>query len=663
MHTSLGSHISTTSDGHLVGQSQLNRTVSTHPPTIGNRSIHHRPSHATNQSRRGDLIIAEGSKSTARPAGKASETLQAYLHESIIETSTQDSLVRPTGIKPNDQHTEYLDPRATYDHKNLRPSSPFKDDNVSPFSTPPSSDDGSPKVRKKQTLERLPYQMQPRSVSQQKAAISVDSIQPQVALSSRDTFQLLPVNGDQFEVHLSHDSGDLNFEEGTVNDNVLYQQRTPKAEQLSYRSFSHRKPPPPPPKRPLPSKFPLKPHAVVSQNAENILDIQASGYDRKDLRPTSSKKLEDVFPDISRTNRNPPYSQAGARFFQISEEVNLIEVCERYVCTAGQILRVFDITTGESLFSITWPEKDTKITAMAFKPARITHDEGSSIWVGTDTGTLQEIDVLNGCSVCSTDGVHERREIVKIHRHQNAMWTIDDSGRLCVWDADDSGLPNLQSRAIVLRLSRGHTCSVVIFDSLWIGHNKGIHIYKPKSGNTPAFKVLESPLSQPRLGIITAATVIGNQPDLVYFGHADGKVSVYSSTKFECLSVITISPYKITSMTGVCSFLWAAFSTGNICVYDTVTMPWKTKKSWLGHRGHSVLGLTMDLGSLWRSGSLHVVSYGSDHCLRIWDGALRNDWLGMCLRALGMNLTPSQISICLTTKVHTPLFVESRRLS
>ena len=334
------------------------------------------------------------------------------------------------------------------------------------------------------------------------------------------------------------------------------------------------------------------------------------------------------YPDTSDVSRRFPYCPTGSRSIDIGHDARLIDICNRNVCTAGYITRVWDVVTGEMLLSIGNSERETKVSALAFKPSAKSNDEGSRLWLGTNHGDLQEVDIASQRILCTKFAAHERREIVAIHRHQNAMWTIDNGGMLYVWPGDEKGLPSLQRSPDVHRVQKGHTCSIVIQDCLWLASGKEIGIFKPSAADSTCFEILQTPLCQPHIGIITSGCVVSDQTDRVYFGHADGKVSMYSIIDFTCLGIISISSYRINSLVGAGSYLWAAFSMGLIFVYDTRSAPWKTKKCWLGHQGSSINSLVADQSSLWKFGTLRLVSNGSDNAIRFWDGMLQDDWLG-----------------------------------
>ena len=366
------------------------------------------------------------------------------------------------------------------------------------------------------------------------------------------------------------------------------------------------------------------------------------------------------YPSMSDVSRSFPYCPAGSTSIDIGHDARLIDICNRNVCTTGHITRVWDVYTGEMLLSIGHNERDTKVTALAFKPGAKSSDEGSQLWLGTNHGEIHEIDVVSQQIQYTKSTAHDRREVAAIHRHQNAMWTLDDGGNLCVWPGDEKGLPSLQVSPKVHRVQKGHTCSIVIQDYLWLASGKEIGIFRPGAGDSPGFKMLEMPLCQSHIGIITSSSVVSDQTDLVYFGHSDGKVSVYSIVDYTCLSIVSISVYKINSLVGAGSFLWAAFSIGLIFVYDTRSKPWKTKKCWLGHDGSSINSLALDRSSIWKFGTLRLVSNGSDNVIRFWDGILQDDWFGnTAISALPSvsYLIVLQRMICVCMRLSIALFV------
>ena len=347
-----------------------------------------------------------------------------------------------------------------------------------------------------------------------------------------------------------------------------------------------------------------------------------------DSGPESNEISLSDYPDTSHTNRRPPLLSTGARGIETDYDARLVDICGQYVCTAGHSIRAWDLLSGQPVLSLFHGEKDVKITALAFKPGAKASEEDARLWIGTNYGEIQEVDIATQSIVYAKSGAHERREIVEIYRHQNTMWTLDDGGRLCVWPGDSAGLPSLKDVPVSHRVPRGQTVSIVVQDKIWLATGRDIRIFRPGASDGSAFAVLQNPLSQPGIGAVTSAAVIDNQRDRVYFGHGDGKISVYSTDKLTCLNIVNVSVYKVVSLAGVGFHLWAGYNTGMIYVYDTRTEPWTTKKEWTAHHGSPVLDIVVDRSSLWKSGDLRVTSIGSDNAIRLWDGTLESDWLG-----------------------------------
>ena len=384
---------------------------------------------------------------------------------------------------------------------------------------------------------------------------------------------------------------------------------------------------PPPKRNPQPSG-----RRVPDDQAHTFHYLGAKSGSNVDYDIDSSGSSTASYPDISNIDRRFPYCPAGARVIDVGYDTRLIDICGRHLSTAGYVTRIWDVLTGEILVDFEHVEKDVKVTALGYKPGVKASEEGFCVWLGTNQGEIQEVDVPSKRVVHRKSGAHEKREVVKILRHQNNMWSLDDGGKLCVWQADETGLPSLQRRHISHRVPRSHSCSLVIQDTLWLATGKEIRLFLPNMDDSAAFNVLPSPLSQSHLGIITSGTVVGGQPDRVYFGHADGKVSVYSIFNYSCLAIVNVNVYKINCLAGAGCYLWAAYSLGMIFVYDTRTQPWTTRKGWMAHKGSPVLNLAVDRSSLWKTGILRVASVGADNAIRFWDGTLEDEWMGKSLQ-------------------------------
>lgn len=338
------------------------------------------------------------------------------------------------------------------------------------------------------------------------------------------------------------------------------------------------------------------------------------------------------YPDPSLSNRRPPQFKQGTSEVLTKFDARIFDVCGEYVCASGHHTRVWSLRDGEQVMSLSHGET-IKVLSLAFKAAADPDDEGSRIWLGNNFGELLEVKITSQNPVVAANNTaHSRREILKIYRHKNDMWTLDESGTLHLWASDRAGSPNLENPSATYRVPKGHTYSIAVNDELWYATGSDIRIFVPTIEGRSQFQLLQKPLSQPGVGEVTSGAVISSQPDRVYFGHSDGKVSIYSTETYSCLGKVNVSMYKINSLTGVGAYLWAAYNTGMIYIYDTRQTPWVVKKDWRAHV-NPVIGISADRSSFWKLERLQVVSLGADNALRLWDGLLEEDWLGEFFRS------------------------------
>lgn len=347
----------------------------------------------------------------------------------------------------------------------------------------------------------------------------------------------------------------------------------------------------------------------------------------QDTGTSSGGYVTNHCPDNSSSNRRAPSITGHSHVIHANYDSKLFDICSGRACSAGQLTRVWDLASGKMLLSLTLGERDVRATAIAFKPAARPEEEGSRLWIGTNHGSLHEIDVMSHRAVFSGPSPHNGREVSRIHRYQNTMWTLDEDGTLHVWPPDSTGLPTMEGRPVTWKLPKGHSFSMVIAGVLWVAAGRQIMLFRPSANHLSDFKVTQRPLIDPGVGEITSGAVIGNQLDRVYFSHSDGKVTIYSVTEYACLGVVNASVYKINCLVGTGTHLWAGYNTGKICVYNTTSQPWKTVKEWHAHEG-PVANLAIDRTGLWISGLLRVGSVSLDNTIKLWDGLLEESWLG-----------------------------------
>jgi WD40 repeat protein len=329
------------------------------------------------------------------------------------------------------------------------------------------------------------------------------------------------------------------------------------------------------------------------------------------------------YPDASHTNRRPPRSKWGVPQVYPDYDTRSLDICGDYVCTTGYFAKTWDLKSGRMVLEHSVGEREVKITASAFKPGSKEQD-GQYIWLGNNYGEIQEIDIRSRQVVQAKSSAHNSRCIVEMHRYRNSILSIDDDGKLHVWSAGNDGAPSLSMAPSSFRVARGHTFSIILQRNLWLASGKEIRVYDPSSPDH--FHVTTQAFVQEGVSEVTTGAVISDQLDNVYFGHSDGKVTIYSASKLSCIAVVNVSAYRISTMSGAGQYLWAGFSTGMIYVYDTTTSPWTVKKDWLAHQ-HPVAKIVADRSSVWKVGRMQVASLGLDNTIRLWDGFLEEDWI------------------------------------
>jgi len=334
------------------------------------------------------------------------------------------------------------------------------------------------------------------------------------------------------------------------------------------------------------------------------------------------------YPDASQVNRRPPVFRRGKRSIYTECETKVFAVCGDSIAIGGYITKVWNLMDNQAMPIYSKMHGETvKVTAIAFKPARDVNDEGKRLWLGTSFGEMLEVDVLSGQEVYIKSNAHSRSQVIRLYRHAADIWSLDDDGRLHIWPPDDTGSPNLAQTPHSFRLTKVHSFSMLVGNYLWHASGKDIRAYQYDARNQTLEQANQQIFSTPGAGDVTSGTTISSQPDRVYFGHNDGKISIYSRRDYSLISVVNASVYWTTSLAGVGDYLWAAYNTGMIYVYDTSKPSWVVKKDWKGH-GKSIFGLHLDPTSLWKLDRLQVATLGADNFLKVWDGMLEDDWLG-----------------------------------
>lgn len=331
------------------------------------------------------------------------------------------------------------------------------------------------------------------------------------------------------------------------------------------------------------------------------------------------------YPDPSNTNRRPPFIKQGLHEIAAKYDTRIFDVCGDLVCTTGALTRVWDVRDGELMMSLAHGE-GVKATAVAFKPGANVDEEGKRLWIGNNIGEILEVDIATASLVAKKTNAHSRHEVIKIYRHYNELWTLDESGALAIWGPEEDHTPSLERNPHqIYRVPRNHAFSMVIGDDLWHATGKEIRVFAPTLTGETQFQVLVRPLMQDNTGEVCSGTLLRSQPDRVFFGHSDGKISIYNVKDLSCVGVHNITSFKINTLSGVGDYLWAGFNNGRISIYDMGQSPWVVKKEWQAH-GSPVMRILADPSSCYRIDRLQVVSLGADNMIRRWDGLLQDDW-------------------------------------
>ena len=544
------------------------------------------------------------------------------------------------------------------DHRNLsdrlspEPKNITSNDKISPFSTPPSSDDNtiaddSPTQDREHIWQNSIHEAKKNDQCDQKKAYNVNTgglRHPPVFRKGReesdtdlDDFQperpSLPPRKDVKAVRAGMETINRPLIARSSNSNTP--QGIRHVDDILSHSTSNKG---------IPSRFHtvVHSHQIKEQDNERHSVSLIRGSAVKDIKSDQlrgdSEEVQEQqheprtstssrFPDATNANRRPPRFSERPWEINTGYDTKVFALCGEYLCTTGFITRAWNVRTGQMLVDITHQDT-TKVTAIAFRPAPNANSEGNCVWLGTNGGDILEVDIPTG-SIINTNGkAHNRKEILKIFRYGSNMWSLDEDGKLNIWRPDSHGDIDLPCTPYASRVPKGHTFSLVASGELWIASGKDIRIFRPEKEEVTDFTVLKHPLSQAHIGEITSGAIIPSQHDRVYFGHADGKISIYSSKQYCCINVVNLSLYKISSLAGVGDYLWAGFYTGMIYVYDTTKDPWRVMKDWTAHQNHRIAGIIIDRSSVWKMNRLQVASLGTDNVVRIWDGMLRADWLG-----------------------------------
>ncbi|CAO3574882.1 unnamed protein product [Mortierella alpina] len=299
-----------------------------------------------------------------------------------------------------------------------------------------------------------------------------------------------------------------------------------------------------------------------------------------------------VFPDYSRSNRRLPLF--------------------------SDVIEIHDIQQKSH---------DTKPTALLFAQSRRPESLGQYLWAGWSEGSLQVIDTRTKEVVEKKRASHKGGCVTNIIRSRGQVWTVDDTGSVFVWPEDPMlGRPTIQTPLQSLTIPPKQICAIAVQDQLWSSDGAKIHVIRvgPDAGRP---KLTPTSMDIPfGIGPLTClATIAGSGQ--VFSGHEDGKVILWSIETREKIRIINVHAYRIMSLLGVGSYLWAGFATGKIYVLDLRPEVPVVMKDWQAHKDSGVAMLQLDEEGLILGSRHQVGSCAENGEIKIWDGLMAKDRL------------------------------------
>ncbi|KAK7038861.1 hypothetical protein VNI00_010491 [Paramarasmius palmivorus] len=353
---------------------------------------------------------------------------------------------------------------------------------------------------------------------------------------------------------------------------------------------------------------------------------------------TSSSGAVDTasLPDASRSSRRPPLlGSCGVSVPAQSGRVVLVGGL--IVVGAGHHLRVWDISASlfapiYDLHTSTWiggskgksKSKEIKISALCVRGEGV-------VWAGTKEGHLFEVDVRKGGVKAWKLSAH-LKEVVFLGRWRSWVVSVDEGGKVCVWEAEDG----FKSPPKVIRITdKLEFCALLTNGTLWTSSRAEFHRFSSSTSstsntststsNTTSISASKAPViriydlfspsgsaSTPQVvhpiahcGAVTSSAVLAGDAgeEVVVLGHEEGWVSLWSSGV--CKEVVKLLPSDIISMLGVGKgMVWVGSRSGGVSVFDLSPR--------LGSGGGGSGGVVVQMNS-WAMSEWPVVALVLDH--------------------------------------------------
>ncbi|KLT41531.1 DNase I-like protein [Cutaneotrichosporon oleaginosum] len=368
------------------------------------------------------------------------------------------------------------------------------------------------------------------------------------------------------------------------------------------------------------------------------------------LSSTAQRLLEE-HPDSTYANKTAPVYGKRSTTVRPPHSITSFAVYSQYVAVGHSHVLVYDVTkSNDPILDMDQKEdtgfelrvKEPRITALGFRPSRDPTCEGRYLWCGNKDGHLWEIDIEFGRVTATKPGAHSSA-VSHIMRHEYYILTLDDTGKLNVWEVPepcDKGEAGNFRLFRTMRVSDRVTFAKMIKGKLWTAtaptvrsatttagvRGPTVRVYEPfVLGNAPPPR---TNLTPEWTGSATSATVVPFKSDLVYIGHEGGFVSLWqlAGTELHCVQVLKVSTTDILALEGVGDHLWAGNRRGQIHVWNIDQQPWTTSNLWTVAKDDPIRALLVDPRAIPLQKRLPLWSVTRD-TMSSWDGLRAVNWI------------------------------------
>ncbi|CAO3633084.1 unnamed protein product [Cunninghamella echinulata] len=387
--------------------------------------------------------------------------------------------------------------------------------------------------------------------------------------------------------------------------------------------------------------------SVHQQSGLNLKRSQTFVLGKRDTTTAVPNLLpKSNYPDFSKATRNAPVEEHGFEK-QISSghrsHIQPLAASGLSVATGHQHLKVWETYEARRCIysnELAGANDSERIRSLSFIPTLRPSNEGRYVWVGMQSGCILQVDTLNEKEPVIEIKLHTNPVTFILRRKNLEVWTLDDDGVLAIWPllnhylAISSNNKNSSNRQPDIQHHSTHfvmpkvVAAMIVDSDLWCSNERSINVYQnlldanSNSRLNPLTKRIPNDL-----GNITQLVTIPFHSGKVFVSHDDGKISMWDEKTLEKIEVYTVSLYGICTMVTVGSYyLWTAYNTGMIYIFDTRPEKWLVVKAWRAHHS-AIASLIIDDKNFIRNEKiLQVVSADAHGNIAIWDGLMVNHW-------------------------------------